>query len=128
MQLVGQEGRQYWVQEHWDNVRNQNTLEGRLHTVLASPDQWLDKELMGPGCQTSKEQGEFVQKLQEVVEEQWNKQTDRHTVQSDTVLQAVWSNRSELGRESVVAWDRLYQPELCWWLSQWQLLWRHWQC
>ena len=28
---------------------------GRLHTVLASPDQWLDKELMGPGCQTSKE-------------------------------------------------------------------------
>ena len=44
------------------------------------------KELMGPGCQTSKEQGEFVQKLQEVVEEQWDKQTDRHTVQSDTVL------------------------------------------
>ena len=103
-------------------------LEGHLHTVLASllaPDQWLDKvELMGPGNQTSTEQGELVQRLQEVVEEQWNKQMDRHTVQLDTVLQAVWGSRSELDRECVVAWDRLYQPgtELCWWLSQQQWL------
>ena len=94
--------------------------EGHLHTVLASllaPDQWLGEvELMGPGHQTSKEQGELVQKLQEVVEEHWDKQMDRHTVQSDMVLQAVWGNRSELDRETVAAWDRLYQSELCWWL------------
>ena len=81
-------------------------LEGHLCTVLASllaPDQWLDKELMGPGHQTSKEQGELVQNPWEAVEEPWD--TGRGSV--------------ELGN-AVVVMKSYGVPqcpsEWCWWL------------